>query len=211
MPRCQTKRKKEYSADCFIAQKMGLAINQVIVSTNTNDALHRFINQNSYSTREVSHSLSPSMDFSLFSNLERFIWELYDRDGSTVQHLMASFEDSGKLSIGNKQWLQARMLFDSYAVADDQVKEELLTIFKEAGTAVDPQTATGALAARLHRRSIASPMVALVQLAPRKSSRLLAELKVWNSDVAAAPALSVDHVVLNKGDIDGFSQFLRGE
>nr|WP_314876386.1 pyridoxal-phosphate dependent enzyme [uncultured Pseudomonas sp.] len=195
---------------CFIAQKMGLAINQVIVSTNTNDALHRFINQNTYSTREVSHSLSPSMDFSLFSNLERFIWELYDRDGSTVQHLMANFEDSGKLSIGNKQWLQARMLFDSYAVADDQVREELLTIFKEAGTAVDPQTATGALAARLHRRSIASPMVTLAQLAPSKSSQLLAELKVWNGDVVATPTLSVDHVVLSKGDSDGLSRFLRG-
>jgi threonine synthase len=91
---------------------MGLAINQVIVSTNTNDALHRFINQNSFSTREASRSLSPSMDFSLFSNLERFIWELYDRNGSTVQHLMANFESSGKLSIGNKQWLQARMLFE---------------------------------------------------------------------------------------------------
>jgi threonine synthase len=195
---------------CFIAQKMGLAINQVIVSTNTNDSLHRFINQNSYSTREVSHSLSPSMDFSLFSNLERFIWELYDHDGSTVQRLMAIFEDSGKLSIGNKQWLQARMLFDSYAVADDQVREELLTLFKEAGTAVDPQTATGALAARLHRRSIASPMVTLAQLAPSKSSKLLAELSMWSEAVVLEPVLSVDHVVLSKGDIDGLSRLLRG-
>lgn len=195
---------------CFIAQKMGLAINQVIVSTNTNDSLHRFINQNSYSTQEVSHSLSPSMDFSLFSNLERFIWELYDRDGSTVQRLMAAFEDSGKLSIGNKQWLQARMLFDSYAVADEQVKAEMLTLYKEAGTAVDPQTATGALAARLHRRSIASPMVTLAQLAPSKSSQLLAELNMWKGDVTAAASLSVDHLVLSKGDIDGLSSFIRG-
>lgn len=194
---------------CFIAQKMGLPINQVIVSTNTNDALHRFINQNSYSTREVSHSLSPSMDFSLFSNLERFIWELYEHNGSAVQHLMATFEDSGKLSIGNRQWLQARMLFDSYSVADVQVREELLTIFREAGTAVDPQTAIGALAARLHRRSMASPMVTLAQLAPSKSSQLLAELKVWDLAIATTPDLEVDHVVLSKGDIDGFSRFLR--
>ncbi len=195
---------------CFIAQKMGLAINQVIVSTNTNDSLHRFINQNSYSTREVSHSLSPSMDFSLFSNLERFIWEFYDRDGSTVQRLMAAFEDSGKLSIGNKQWLQVRMLFDSYAVADEQVKAEMLTLYKEAGAAVDPQTATGALAARLHRRSIASPMVTLAQLAPSKSSQLLAELDMWKGEVTAAASLSVDHLVLSKGDIDGLSSFIRG-
>lgn len=195
---------------CFIAQKMGLPINQVIVSTNTNDALHRFINQNSYSTRELSHSLSPSMDFSLFSNLERFIWELYDQDGAAVHHLMNAFEDSGKLSIGNKQWLQARMLFDSYAVDDEQVKEELLSIFREAGTAVDPQTATGSLAARLYRRSIGSPMVTLAQLAPSKSSRLLAELKILNGDVPATPEPSINSAVLSKGDIDGLSVLLHG-
>lgn len=195
---------------CFIAQKMGLAINQVIISTNTNDSLHRFINQNSYSTREVSHSLSPSMDFSLFSNIERFIWELYERDGSAVQRLMAIFEESGKLSIGNKQWLQARMLFDSYAVADEQVRDELITIFRETGIAVDPQTATGALAARLHRRSIASPVVTLAQLAPSKSSQLLTELKVWNDEVLKTTALPVDHLVLNRGDAEGLSEFLRG-
>ncbi|MNM98147.1 threonine synthase [compost metagenome] len=149
------------------------------------------------------------MDFSLFSNLERFIWELYDHDGATVQHFMAIFEDSGKLSIGNKQWLQARMLFDSYAVADEQVREELLTIFKEVGIAVDPQTATGVLAARFHRRSILSPMVTLAQLAPSKSSQLLAELAVWNGAVPATLDLAVDHVVLSKGDIDGLSQFLQ--
>lgn len=195
---------------CFIAQKMGLAINQVIVSTNANDSLHRFINQNSYCTREVSHSLSPSMDFSLFSNLERFIWELYDHDGSTVQHLMAIFEDSGKLSIGNKQWLQARMLFDSHSVDDGQVREELLTLYREAGTAVDPQTAIGALAGRLHRRSIGSPMVTLAQLAPSKSAKLLTELNMWSGEVAESRPLSADHVELSKGDIDGLSQFLRG-
>jgi threonine synthase len=99
---------------------------------------------------------------------------------------------------------------NSYAVADDQVREELLTIFKEAGTAVDPQTATGALAARLHRRSLTSPMVTLAQLAPSKSSRLLAELNVWNGEVAAAPPLSVDHHVLSKGDTDGLARLLRG-
>lgn len=195
---------------CFIAQKMGLPINQVIVSTNTNDALHRFINQNRYCTREISQSLSPSMDFSLFSNLERFIWELYDHDGGIVQHLMAAFNDSGKLSIGNAQWLQARMLFDSYAVADEQAKEELLTIFKETGLAVDPQTATGALAARLHRRSIASPMVTLAQLAPSKSSQLLAELKVGDAVASSKSDVHVDHIALSKGDIDGLSLFLRG-
>jgi threonine synthase len=163
---------------CFIAQKMGLPVNQVIVSTNSNDSLHHFINENSYCTKKVSRSLSPSMDFSLFSNLERFIWELYDHNSSMVQLLMENFESSGKLSVGNKQWLEARMLFDSYAVGDDQVLEEILALYKTTGLIVNPQTATGALATRLYRRSLVSPMITLAQLAPEKSSILLTELGV---------------------------------
>ncbi|MNF60992.1 Threonine synthase [compost metagenome] len=189
---------------------MGLAINQVIVSTNSNDALHRFINQNSYSTKEVCHSLSPSMDFSLFSNLERFIWELYEHKGEKVKALMGAFEDTGKLSIGNKQWLDARMLFDSYAVGDDQVREELLTLYKEAGAAVDPQTATGALAARRHRRSLASPMVTLAQLAPSKSAQLLADLGVWNEQVPIPSIPAVVKPSLANNDFDGLTRFIRG-
>ncbi|GAB7531243.1 threonine synthase [Pseudomonas sp. 3A(2025)] len=198
---------------CYIAQKMGLPINQVIVSTNSNDALHRFINRNTYAIGEISHSshsLSPAMDFSVFSNLERFIWELYEHNGAGVAQLMSRFEASGQLSIDNKQWLQARMLFDSYAVADAQVKEELLALYREAGVAVDPQTATGALAARLHRRSISSPMVTLAQLAPSKSAQVLADLGIWNAEVPAVAVPNVDHTVLNKGDLDGLSRFICG-
>lgn len=47
----------------FIAQKMGLPINQIIVSTNRNDALHRFIHGNRYSRGSTSQTLSPVMDF----------------------------------------------------------------------------------------------------------------------------------------------------
>lgn len=195
---------------CFIAQKMGLPVNQVIVSTNSNDSLHGFINENSYSTKEVSHSLSPSMDFSLFSNLERFIWELYDHDGHMVQRLMESFDDSGRLSVGNKQWLQARMLFDSYAVGDEQVLEELLSLYRATGVAVNPQTATGALASRLYRRSLVTPMVTLAQLAPEKSAVLLAELGVWDKVVSLPPPSFVEHPLLNRGDISGLLQYIRG-
>lgn len=53
-------------------------------------------------------------------------------------------------------------------------------------------------------------MVTLAQLAPSKSSQLLAELNMWKGDVTAAASLSVDHLVLSKGDIDGLSSFIRG-
>jgi threonine synthase len=102
------------------------------------------------------------------------------------------------------------MLFDSYAVGDEQVLEELLSLYRATGVAVNPQTATGALASRLYRRSLVTPMVTLAQLAPEKSAVLLAELGVWDKVVSLPPPSFVEHPLLNRGDISGLLQYIRG-
>ncbi|WP_070094432.1 threonine synthase [Pseudomonas monteilii] len=192
----------------FIAQKMGLPINQIIVSTNRNDALHRFIHSNRYSRSATRQTLSPAMDFSLFSNLERFVWELYDRDVGATRALMEHFEDCGELSIGNRQWLQARMLFDSYAVDDALIREEIVTLFHETGSAVDPHTATGAFAGRLHRRNIGAPIVTLGQFAPEKSATLLVELGAWHGAVPGQPTGNTAAPRLGRDDLAGLHEAL---
>lgn len=192
----------------YIAQKMGLPINQVIISTNSNDALHQFIHRNRYSTRVSNRTLSPAMDFSLFSNLERFIWELYGHDGSSTKTLMEHFEECGELSIGNPQWLQARVLFDSYAVDESQVRDEVVKLFRETGSAIDPHTAVGVLAGRIHRRSLGAPMVTFGQIAPVKSAALLSELGVWQAEVPTIPDSFAQPPYLAKGDLDGLCQAL---
>ena len=192
----------------FIAQKMGLPINQIIISTNCNDALHQFIHQNRYSTREANHTLSPAMDFSIFSNLERFVWELYDHDDQAVKALMEHFENSGELSIANRQWLQARLLIDSYAVGDEQTVEEITALFRDTGISIDPHTATGVLAARLYRRSMVTPMVTLGQIAPVKSADLLAELGAWSAPLPPAPEPGEHPRRLARGDLDGLCRML---
>lgn len=189
----------------FVAQKMGLPINQVIVSTNSNDALHRFLHRNRYAPHASRRTLAPAMDFSLYSNLERFIWELYGRDGERVKALMAHFEASGELSIGNPQWLQARVLFDSYAVDEAEVRREVIRLQAEAAALVDPQAAIGTLAGRLHRRSLGAPMVTLGQIAPDKSAALSGEPGVWQGTEAS----SVDEgPVLGHDDFAGLCRVL---
>lgn len=84
---------------------------------------------------------------------------------------MEHFEACGELSIGNRQWLHARMLFDSYAVDDALIRDEIVTLFHETGSAVDPHAATGAFAGRLHRRNIGAPIVTLGQFAPKSPPR----------------------------------------
>jgi len=192
----------------YIAQKMGLPINQVIISTNSNDALHQFFHCNRYSTRMTDRTVSPAMDFSLFSNLERFIWEIYEHDGCSTKALMEHFEGCGEMSIGNQQWLRARVLFDSYAVDESQVRDEVVELFRETGSAIDPHTAVGVLAGRLHRRSLGAPMVTFGQIAPAKSAALLAELGVWQASVPTTVEVLAQPPYLAKGDLDGLCQAL---
>ncbi|MGO4004293.1 threonine synthase [Pseudomonas fluorescens] len=162
----------------YIAEKMGLPITQMIVATNRNDALHQLFLKNHYSRGQANSTLSPAMDLSIFSNLERFLWELYGHDGDAVRALMERFEVTGEMSMANECWLQARMIIDSYSVSDAETVEEITSLHRDTGYVIDPHTATGVLAARLYRRSLVAPMVTLGEIAPGKSARLLAELGI---------------------------------
>ncbi|OPA91029.1 threonine synthase [Pseudomonas fluorescens] len=162
----------------YIAQKMGLPITQLIVATNTNDALHQLFLKNHYSRLRANTTLSPAMDLSTFSNLERFLWEVYEHDAEAVSALMARLEASGEMSIANECWLQARMIIDSYAVSDAETLNEMTELYRDTGYIVDPHTATGVLAARLYRRSLVAPMVTLGEISPVKSTALLDTLGI---------------------------------
>jgi threonine synthase len=162
----------------YIAQKMGLPITQMIVATNQNDALHQLFLKNHYSRLRANKTLSPAMDLSIFSNLERFLWELYGHDDQAVSGLMAAFESSGEMTLSNEFWLQARMIIDSYAVSDEQTLKEITSLYRDTGYVIDPHTATGVLAARLYRRSLVAPMVTLGEISPAKSAVLLGELGI---------------------------------
>lgn len=162
----------------YIAQKMGLPITQIIVATNQNDALHQLFLKNHYSRLRANKTLSPAMDLSIFSNLERFLWELYGHDDQAVSALMAAFESSGEMTIANEFWLQARMIIDSYAVSDEETLKEITSLYRDTGYVIDPHTATGVLAARLYRRSLVAPMVTLGEISPAKSAVLLGELGI---------------------------------
>lgn len=162
----------------YFAQKMGLPITQIIVATNRNDALHQLFQKNYYSKMRADKSVSPAMDPSIFSNLERLLWELYGKNSTAIAELMTGFESTGQMTIANKFWLQARMMIDSYSVSDDETLAEIENINRNTGYIIDPHTAIGLLAARLYRRSAVAPMVTLGEVSPRKSIDLLRKLGV---------------------------------
>ena len=57
----------------YVGIKMGLPINKLIIATNENDILDRFINSGNYSIESVTKTTSPSMDIAIASNFERLV------------------------------------------------------------------------------------------------------------------------------------------
>ena len=137
----------------------GLPINQLIVATNRNDILHRFMSGNHYDKDTLHPSLSPSMDIMVSSNFERLLFDLHGRNGKAVADLLDGFRASGRLSVEEDRWTEARRLFDSLAVDDEQTCATIARVFKETGEVLDPHTAIGVHAARECRRSLSIPMV----------------------------------------------------
>ena len=67
----------------YLAKKMGLPIDKLIVATNENDILHRAISKGDYVSKGVKETISPSMDIQLASNFERLIYYINNSDSET--------------------------------------------------------------------------------------------------------------------------------
>ena len=62
----------------YLAKKMGLPIDKLLVATNENDILHRAISKGDYKTNKVQETISPSMDIQVASNFERLLFDIYN-------------------------------------------------------------------------------------------------------------------------------------
>ncbi|MEX0605425.1 MAG: threonine synthase [Marinobacter sp.] len=151
----------------YLARQMGLPINQLVIATNRNDILHRFMSGNRYERKTLEHTLSPSMDIMVSSNFERLLFDLYGRDGAEVKTLLENAQN-GPVSIDDYRWKHVRKLFDSAAVDDKATSEMIREIYQQNEYLLDPHTAIGVKAARECRRDRSVPMVTLGTAHPAK-------------------------------------------
>jgi threonine synthase len=153
----------------YLARHMGLPIDQLVVATNTNDILHRFISGNDYAATGLVKTLSPSMDILVSSNFERYLFDLFDRDPKQLREFMA---DAGtpSLSVSPEKWQQVGAEFSSARVDDETTCEVISSVFKATGELLDPHTAIGVQAARWCRTNSTVPMVTLATAHPAKFS-----------------------------------------
>lgn len=151
----------------YLAQQMGLPIEQLIIATNRNDVLHRVMTTKTYARTSLYHTLSPSMDITVSSNFERLLFDLYDRDGAAVADLMQRF-NSEDVELSEAAMERARSLFDSQCVTDEETCEIIAQVYAKSEYLLDPHTAIGVKAARDSRRSQSTPIVTLATAHPAK-------------------------------------------
>ncbi len=126
----------------YIAKKMGLPIDKLVVATNENDILHRAISKGDYVSKEVKETLSPSMDIQLASNFERLIYYTNNLDTLKTLEIMKKIQkNSYQIEKNNLKVIQNDFLSESCN------KQETLEVIKknyeENNIILDPHTAVG--------------------------------------------------------------------
>jgi len=104
------------------ARAMGLPIEKLVVATNDNDILHRFITNGEYSKGKCFFTLAPAMDITIPSNFERYLFELAGRDGAKLAGWMASIGETGTFDVTQVDMDALRSEFASGSATDDQIR-----------------------------------------------------------------------------------------
>ena len=108
------------------------------------------------------------MDIQISSNFERFLFELFGRDGTVVSKSVADFRDTGKLPVPKNLWHVARKKFDGFRLDDMETKAVIGDVHASSGYLLDPHSAIGVAAARSKAIDPATPIVSLATAHPAK-------------------------------------------
>ncbi|MEH6830752.1 MAG: threonine synthase [Sulfitobacter sp.] len=150
----------------YIAKKMGLPIDQLIVATNQNDILHRCLSGHGYHKDTVHPSISPSMDIQVSSNFERALFDAYDRDGNAVAQLMTELGQGGfDVSQGAAQALSEH--YTSGRASEEETSATITDTLERSAELLCPHSAIGVKVAN-ELRDPKTPMVTLATAHPAK-------------------------------------------
>lgn len=152
----------------YVARQMGLDLAPLIVGANRNDILARFFTTGRMEIAEVVPSLSPSMDIQVSSNLERLLFDLFDRDGARLAAAMTEFRKSGKFTAPEPGWGRVKGLFRAAALDDEGTLAKMRELYRATGELIDPHSAIGVHAAMTCRSDTETPIVALATAHPAK-------------------------------------------
>ena len=156
----------------FVARKLGLPINKLVIATNANDILARTLETGRYETRQAISTDSPSMDIQVSSNFERLLFELSGEDSIWLNGFMRQFSETGTGLLSDEVFEKFQNLFAAHRLDDQQTGKTIAQIKRDSDYMADPHTAVGLGVAALARRkgevAPATPLVTLSTAHPAK-------------------------------------------
>ncbi len=144
-------------------------IDRLILATNENNILTRFILEGRYERGQVIPTLSPSMDIQVASNFERYLYYLFDQDSRKVLEAMKEFSEKGSFSIDHHLMPRVRRDFSTASIDQSETVDTIRSFYKRFEYVLDPHTAVGVAAAkRLSKELPPGPVVCLATAHPAK-------------------------------------------
>ena len=125
-----------YSA--WFGRSHGLAINNILCSTNVNDVLNRFISSGTLEPQTTQPSIAPSMDIQIPSSLERLVFDL---EGNTTS-LYDSLVETQKFNLSGDSIRKLQQVFSSKTFLDEEIKSEIVSIYEMSNIIFDPHSVT---------------------------------------------------------------------
>ncbi len=150
----------------YIARKMGLPIDRLVIATNQNDILHRTLQTGAYSTKGVTPSISPSMDIQVSSNFERVLFDAYGRDGGAVAQVMDELKTGGEFTISQGAIDMLRETFVSGRASEQETMATIKDMLARTGEVLCPHSAVAVNVAEEHLGD--EPMITLATAHPAK-------------------------------------------
>jgi threonine synthase len=153
-----------------IARRMGLPIDRLVIGTNRNDILARYLATGRMEIAPVEQSFSPSMDIQVPSNFERLLFELKGYSGAAAGDQIRLFRESGSMPEDEQAWRIARGLFSAHKVDDTETMDTIGNTYARSGALIDPHTAVAIAAARapMSAGNSGAPIIALACAHPAK-------------------------------------------
>jgi threonine synthase len=168
----------------WMAKRMGLPIDRLVIATNSNDILTRTLASGDYLLQTVHPTQSPSMDIQVSSNFERLLFEAHGRDAGALCRSMAGLRQSQGFTIPPGPLHAIRAEFDAFSVAEAETTREIAQSWRETGFLADPHTAVGMSAARKAKAHASeSPLVVLGTAHPAKFPAAIAHATGMRPDL----------------------------
>ena len=152
----------------YVARRMGLPIEKLIIATNQNDILARMFETGRYEIKGVNATQSPSMDIQVSSNFERLLFELVGRDPVAVNNAMSSLSQSGAFQISDPALEELRTGFLANRCSEDQTRMQIAKTLDASGYVLDPHTAVGVHVAQTLDLENTVPVITLATAHPAK-------------------------------------------